>query len=373
MSCGTGGGHNAAAYAVAEALQSRGHHVTVLDPYSLRGKGLDHAVGNTYIRLVQRCPGAFGLVYGLGSAYRRLPFRSPVYWINGKMARAMAEYLEAHPVDVVLTSHLFPGEILTYMKDHGKKVPKLIFLSTDYTCIPFTEELDCDAYVLPSAAQAAEFRKRGVPAAKSHPLGIPVRQAFGQPETKAAAREKLGLPLDRPCWLLAGGSMGAGQVKRAVAALYKQLDQDTDVVLTVICGSNEKLRRNLTKRFGQWPALRCIGVTDQMADYLHACDVYMSKPGGLSSTEAAVAGIPLIHLPPIPGCETKNAAYFSSTGMSLVVKNPKRDLTKALETLSDPSNAQKMRASQQKGVPQNAAEDICKLAEQLVGETAEIS
>ncbi|MGN0978982.1 MAG: glycosyltransferase [Candidatus Avoscillospira sp.] len=372
FTCGTGGGHNAAAYAAAEALECRGHHVTVLDPYAIRGEGLDHRVGNFYIRLVQRCPGAFGIVYGLGSAYRRLPFRSPVYWINGRMAKEMDQYLKAHPVDVILMSHLFPGEILTYMKDHGMQVQKMIFLATDYTCIPFTEELDCDAYVLPSAAQAAEFRKRGVPAARSHPLGIPVRRAFGQPADKAAAREKLGLPVDKPCWLLAGGSMGAGQVKRAVEVLFQQLGRDTDVVLTVVCGSNEKLRRALTKRFGQWPALRCIGVTDRMADYLHACDVYMSKPGGLSSTEAAVAGIPLIHLPPIPGCETRNATYFSSTGMSLVVKNLKRDLPKALETLSNPKNAQKMQASQQKGVPQHAAEDICQLAEQLVGENAEI-
>ena len=38
-----------------------------------------------------------------------------------------------------------------------------------------------------------------------------------------------------------------------------------------------------------------------MADYMAACDVFITKPGGLSSTEAAVAGIPLIHISPIPG------------------------------------------------------------------------
>ena len=365
MSCGTGGGHNAAARAMEEALRSRGHRVKVLDPYTLRGKSLDHAVGNTYIRLVQRCPGAFGVVYGLGSAYCRLPFRSPVYWVNGRMAEAMAKYLRANPADVILTSHLFPGEILTYMKDHGMDVPRTVFLSTDYTCVPFTEELDCDAYVLPAAAQASEFRQRGVPEARSHPLGIPVRRAFGQPESKEAAREGLGLPMDRPCLLLAGGSMGAGQVKRAVEVLYRQLGPDTEAVLTVVCGSNEKLYRTLTEDYGRWPALRCIGVTDRMVEYLHACDVYMSKPGGLSSTEAAVAGIPLIHLPPIPGCETRNAAFFAATGMSLAVRRPVRDLTPALEALSDPSRAETMRACQQRNLPQDAVESISQLAEAL--------
>ena len=35
LSCATGGGHNAAAEAMQEELQCRGHHVQLLDPYVL--------------------------------------------------------------------------------------------------------------------------------------------------------------------------------------------------------------------------------------------------------------------------------------------------------------------------------------------------
>ena len=56
LSCSTGGGHNAAAAAIKEALTLRGHHAVMLDPYELAGKNLDRKVGNTYIKIAQRTP-----------------------------------------------------------------------------------------------------------------------------------------------------------------------------------------------------------------------------------------------------------------------------------------------------------------------------
>ena len=64
------------------------------------------------------------------------------------------------------------------------------------------------------------------------------------------------------------------------------------------------------------PGVKVIGFTSDMAEYMKAADLFVTKPGGLSSTEAAVCGIPLIHVAPIPGCETYNARFFSGCGMS---------------------------------------------------------
>ena len=74
----------------------------------------------------------------------------------------------------------------------------------------------------------------------------------------------------------------------------------------------------------------------------HAADFFITKPGGLSSTEAAVCGIPIIHLSPIPGCETFNARYFSQHGMGLYVFQPGQELLDALDTLRDSSRGESM-------------------------------
>ena len=151
LSCGTGGGHNAAARAIAEELRRRGHGAEILNPYSLCSEELAGRIDRTYIRNVQKAPRLFGAVYRLGEWYRKLPLRSPVYLANRLMAPVMAEYLEQNRFDLIITTHIFPAGILTAVRRSGVETPKVIHVATDYVCIPFTEESECDAYVIPSA------------------------------------------------------------------------------------------------------------------------------------------------------------------------------------------------------------------------------
>lgn len=73
LSCGTGGGHNAAARAVAEEMIRRGRRCTMLNPYTLHSKKLAERINCTYIKVATSAPGVFGAVYGAGQAYRNLP------------------------------------------------------------------------------------------------------------------------------------------------------------------------------------------------------------------------------------------------------------------------------------------------------------
>ena len=101
-----------------------------------------------------------------------------------------------------------------------------------------------------------------------------------------------------------------------------------------------------------------------MALYMKACNVFITKPGGLSSTEAVVAGIPLIHMSPIPGCESINMRRFVKYGLSDGVKGTGKDITDITDELLYDINIQKNRES--KIINCNAAGDIRKLAEKAV-------
>lgn len=332
LSCGTGGGHNSAGYAVQEELRRRGWDVTMLDPYSLVSGELAKKVGNVYIRVAQRTPQLFGFIYQLGELYTRLPVRSPVYFVNRRMAPVLSEYLREHPADVIICTHLFPGEILTAMKDQGLPVPGTIFVATDDACIPFTEECGFDYFCIPSAFLWGEFAGRGIPGEKLVVTGIPVKREFTQPVSREEAREALGLDPEKRYILLAGGSIGAGNVAATVRTVVKFLDHYPDCRLIAVCGSNERLYRCLTRRFGGDSRVTLLESTDRMALYMRSCDVFLSKPGGLSSAEAAAMGVPLIHLPPIPGCETRNRRFYAQRKMSVGVNSP-RQLLEALEFL----------------------------------------
>ena len=98
---------------------------------------------------------------------------------------------------------------------------------------------------------------------------------------------------------------------------------------------------------------------------MKAADLFVTKPGGLSSTEAAVCGVPLIHVAEIPGCETFNAQYFSSRGMGRLCTTSVNGLQAVFELLDDPQARDKMLKNQKAFIPANAAAQICSLAEDM--------
>lgn len=363
LSCSTGGGHNMAAQAVAEELTDRGHNVTFFDPYELVSDRLSHTVANTYIRLVQKAPWLFGIVYALGSAYEHLPGYSPVYWANGKMMHYLGQYLEKHSFDVIVTSHLFPAEILTYMKNHGMAVPKTVFIATDYTCIPFTPEIDCDYYVIPSPELKEEFCRKGIPAEKILPFGIPVRKAFQSQESQSEARQHLHLSKDKRYFLLSGGSIGAGKMVKAIRILERYLKTHEDTVLIVLCGNHETLYKKLSAQYAGHTQICILESTSDMASYLKACDLFLTKPGGLSSTEGAVSGTAMIHLSPIPGCETKNARFFAAHKLCLSVRHMRGQLLPAVQCLQKEARVSLMKKRQKQTIDGRAGAKLCDFLE----------
>lgn len=366
LSCSTGGGHNTAAQAVAEELSRRGHTVTTLDPYQLVGDKLAITVGNAYVKLVQKVPFLFGIIYKIGNAYQRLPIHSPVYWVNGRMIKYLHPYLQEHHFDTIVSTHIFPGEILAHMRADGITIPNVVLIATDYTCIPFTEETACDYFMVASTELLNEFSKKGTPKEKIIPCGIPVRKEFQNQLSQEEAKEALHLERNKRYILLSGGSIGAGEIKTAIQVLEQYLDTNKDTRLIVLCGNNQKLYVKLRTRYADNAQISILKSTSKMAAYMKACDLFISKPGGLSSTEGAALGIPMILISPIPGCESRNAEFYSKHGLALFVRNIKKELLHAVKFLQNEENVEKMRQQQKQYIDGKAVVKIGDFIEDMV-------
>lgn len=364
LSCKTGGGHNAAAKALCEALTQSGHDAQVLDYLVLAGERVSKTVGDSYVELVKHTPKAFGAVYDLGMAVSTRVKRSPIYYINAAMAAPLRRWLTEHPVDVILMTHLYAAETLTWMKRHGESLPVTIPVATDYTCIPFWEETECTATVIPHETLLPLFAARGMKTDTLHPLGIPVSPAYLQALPKEAAREALGLPQKAKIYLIVGGSMGAGDLGRLTSALARMTGPDC--LLYVVCGSNEDKMRRLAARFRHDERVLIHGQTNAMRQLLAACDIVYTKPGGLTSTEAVAARIPLVHTEPIPGCETENRSFFLAHGLSVSGRTTVAQARAGVALLQDPTALAAMRQAQASFLHVDAAFRIVRLAERLV-------
>ena len=104
-----------------------------------------------------------------------------------------------------------------------------------------------------------------------------------------------------------------------------------------------------------------MGYTDHIAAYMDASDVLFTKPGGLTSTEAAVKGIPIVHTNPIPGCETENLNFYLEKGLSVSSNKFLGQIRLGRSLLHDSGKQDIMRHAQAQTIPHDAATHIYKL------------
>lgn len=361
LSCNTGEGHNAAGRAVKACLERKGHEADLVDMMALKSRRTTKAVGGAYVNLVKYTPRAFGALYRAGEAIRSAKRKSPVYLANKLLAKPLQRLLDEQKYDAIVTPHLYPAETLTYMKKKYHLKQPVIAIATDYTCIPFWEETNCDYYVIPHEDLMDEFESYGIPRDKLLPLGIPVHPDFGAPANREKARKACELPADKHAFLVMSGSMGFGKIHLFARQLANQCVHGEQII--IICGSNKKREYTLKLQFYKNPNVHVLGFTKYVAVYMEACDVIFTKPGGLSSTEAAVKQIPMVHTNPIPGCETRNVAFFKEHGMARAASNIQEQIAEGERLMRSDGARERMRNAQKENTNADAGFEIVTLLE----------
>ena len=355
LSCSTGEGHNHCARAVQEALDARGVTTEFADLLHMFGGNTGPlAFDKVLNRISSATPGVFGAMYRAGEVYSATGIASPVYLANTRYAEKLGEYLSAGGYDAVVCSHLFPMETLTRLRTKGGCRAKCYGVLSDYTCIPFLAETDLDGYFLPHEAVRNACIEAGMDAARLTVTGMPVGTVFREPLTKQEAREALGLPQEKRIELIMTGGIGCGDAMALCDAIRRFPDPDT--LLCVLPGKNEELRAALNRTYPD--GVLTVPFTDRVATYMRAADVLLSKAGGISSSEAAVCEVPLVHTMVIPGVETQNAEFFAAHGMSCFATQPAEAARFADRLVFDRAAADRMLAAQRACVPKDGAERI---------------
>lgn len=355
LSCHTGEGHNSAAYAMQEEFDARGIAYEMLDPIAFSSEGMKDFVSDFYNKMIQHVPGAFGLLYSASEIYSSTKLASPVYAASTTYAKKLQAYIRENHFDGVLCTHLFGMEAMTVIRRRIDPSIPCYGIFTDYTCYPFSYETMLDGLFVPKCGIRPDLVSFGIPSEVIFETGIPVSKKFQNPLSQAEAREKLGIPQNKPVYLVMGGGMGGSYTESVCSFL---MDGEHDCAIYILIGRNEKLGETLAKKYGLDPRIHIVPFTREVNFYMNAANVMITKPGGLSSTEAAVANTPLIHTAAIPGCETYNGTFFSSTGMSVSTHSLSEAARQARILAEDPIATERMKAAQRSWVNPTAAADI---------------
>ncbi len=367
LSCNTGEGHNSCAKALQKAMQRRGIACEIQDTLALVSKELSQRIGNAYVYSTRGS--LFEFVYKFGGfvSDNSESRQSILYGANRLYAQKLYDHIIANHFDVVVCVHLFPAEAITAIKRNMPFSLPTYFVMTDYTCIPFLQETDLDHYIIPHEHLVEEFVEKGIPREKIVPIGIPIdEQKFTHRLPKKQARQQLLATVLAPnlniygnWYLVMSGSMGYGNVEQLVQLLVEQIRPEDSVIC--ICGRNEELLHALQSHFGEQSQVWLMGFSDKVSMLMDASDVIFTKPGGITSTEAIVKNIPLIHTLPIPGLENYNAHFFHNHGLSYHTTDPQQQVAIAMRLCEDKAYRQQMLRNQRAHANPHTSDDVIDL------------
>ncbi len=348
----TGGGHDAAANAVSEALADLGVECRVEDCVAFAGAWVSKTVSGCYIKMVQGNPDHFGRLYHLGEMISTPRFKSPLYLLNAAYAARMEALLASFQPDMVVCTHMFGGQSMTHLRRKGQYSGLLAMVMTDYTFSPFMEDVQPDILCVSHRAILPECRQKGLPEGILHPYGIPVSPKCTPCADRTQAKRAAGLEPSQQEVLLVGGSMGAGNLPATVLALLPALH---GAHLTVVCGSNLQAKEACDALRAQYPTLTVLGRVTPLHPLIAAADVLITKSGGLTTSEAMTIGVPMVIVHPIRGCETANADFFERYGLARYARSLEALPACVSELLTDAGAAREMVDAQHREIDPHAS------------------
>lgn len=321
LSCNTGGGHNSCAKAIGAELLNRGHTYETDDALLYVSKGTSRFVSNWHVRFYRYFPKLYNKGYQYAEEHpASFDESSAACRILRRGCKRLRAAILAGGYDSVVCVHLFPALMLTFIQREAPLPIKTMFIATDYTASPSCDRMRLDTCVIPDAALTELFAKNGVSPDTIAPLGIPVRAELYSCLPVQEAKKAVGLDPSHRHLLMMTGSMGCGPMEEITQLLANSLPAEYDV--TVACSSNRQLLRRMERKFEDRPNIHICGYIGNVSAMMDSADLFLTKPGGISTTEAMVKGLPMVLVNVVGGCETPNLEFFVSHGGAATADTP---------------------------------------------------
>jgi processive 1,2-diacylglycerol beta-glucosyltransferase len=371
LSASVGVGHLSAANAVCAALRRTepGSRTLVVDSYKYAALVVSRVVSDGYLQMVKTIPQMYRYIYDRAERATEVgPFRT---WAHQFTAGNLRSLIEGERPDVVVCTHAFPCGAMAEYKRLYADAPPVVGIVTDFAVHAFWLHRNVDGYIVATEGVRDVMIARGLAPERIVASGIPVRPEFvPSGEVRVALRERLGLPLDRSVILMMGGGLGIGPLERMIRAL-DGIEAQTAVV--VVTGRNRRIeRRVLAAAESVGYPVRSLPFVDNVYDYMHAADAFVTKPGGLSTAEALVAQIPLILCKPLPGQEERNARLLCDAGAAVRIRRVKELSSAVNAVLTEPRRRAALIKAASRLAKPNAAGEAASLIARLAALQKEV-
>lgn len=363
LSVTAGFGHHATAKAVSDELSAHGAEVRTLDVYEYINRAVKGTIDKGYLFSSKHTKELYRLVYALaenrGTAYFTTPI-SILNIVNALGASRFARIITDFNPDVLVCTHVFAAQVVNEIKKRGLLTTTTVGIITDYTIHPYWEDVPYIDYVV-TASELLHHRslKRGIEANRLLHFGIPIHPKFNHTISREDACAALGIDPRRPTILMMGGSMGYSNNKKLIHSLSTA---GINFQLLVVCGNNKRQYRELNRTLETYEGPCTVlpyGFVNNVEVMMSAADCIITKPGGLTVSEALAKNLPMILVDPIPGHEERNVEFLMNNGMAMLVTKTFPVDEAVYHLFTNPARLQSIRETMHAIAHPDATEHLC--------------
>jgi len=356
LSASTGHGHNQAARCLKNELEESGYTVHIAEPLKEEGKFMDHLIDDGYHILATKLPKMYGKLYKITG--HKFVNKGVTTFFNMTLSSTVDQLIQEHQPHLLIVTHALLVNVVSSLKASGKIDLPFIAVVTDYMAHQFYVNQYVDAYIVASSFTKDTLTEKGVPENKIYAYGIPIRREFREPR-KAETDHEFTL-------LVMGGSMGISYIKNCLQQLVLN---PYPLRILVICGNNEKLKKELEEKYADTlpdKKIELFGFTSDIPKFMDQSDIIVTKPGGLTVTEAINKNIPIIIPFFIPGQEEENTQVLVKAGVAVSVTNPTELNEVVSRFYKDPTILEDMRLKAREISKELSPDSIVLLSDQLI-------
>lgn len=292
-----------------------------------------------YLFLINRTPFLWGVLYYLLDIPIVDLFVTPLRrFLHNLNSKKFIDFICGYNPDIVISTHFLPSDIISSLKRKKQFSGKLITVITDLLPHCFWLAWYSDYFTAGIEKTKKELLRRGIREDKIKVLGIPCDPVFAVSDEKETVLKKLGLELNYFNILIMSGGFGTGPIREIVDnASMLRPDIKEKIQIIVICGRNENLVKALNKRAEKLRLrARIFGYMDNVNEFMSVSDLIITKPGGLTISEALSKNLPMIIVQPIPGQESRNCKILEGYGAAVKVNKIKEVNSYIEEFLTKP-------------------------------------
>lgn len=345
-----GKGHEKAAKALEKVIVSSNssHNVKVVSLLEIYSKSIEKLLRNIYMSMINQAPRVWGWMYKKENNFG-LVFKDA---IAKAMLIKLNNYIRDEHPDIIIATHASCLGSLSKLKERYQFSLAVVF--TDFQINSFWIYKNIDYYFVPHEEFKQRLLAKQVEPDKIYISGIPIDPIFSKNKNVECQ-----YPTEFNI-LIMGGGLGLGGIEEVIISLAKI--KDVPIAVEIVAGTNQRLFDELTAmKDGLNIPITIHHYVDTIYSLMAKAHLLITKPGGLTISEALSIQIPILVYKPLPGQEEQNVKFLMRNKAAIRVAELKYINYWVTYLYKHPEFCKKLRAREQAIAKPNSSSTITEI------------